>query len=811
MSLAAGARLGPYAIVGSLGHGGMGEVYEARDTRLDRRVAIKTLRPELIADAQARRRFEREAKSLSSLSHPNICAIFDVGHHDGHDFIVMEYIEGETLSAALERRGLDEPALVRIATQIANALTEAHDHGVLHRDVKPQNVMIGQRGLVKVLDFGLARAVSENDSGGAGAAATTTGYSAPLDIVGTAAYMSPEQARGEPLDGRSDIFSLGTLLYSSIAGRSPFEAGSPMATLSAVLSTEPPPLGRIAPSTSPELQRIVRKCLEKDRSRRYQGVRDVATDLENLQQGSGDLAGARPLPDAGDAGGPVPAPTSRWKTAGILTAALLGVAAVTLTARWILVPKPALASVRSVAILPFKSLTAVSENYLGLGIADAVISRLSAGAADVMVRPTTAITKYEAQGSDPVQAGRELQVDVILDGTWQRDADRLRVSVNLLRVDSGTSLWTDRYDFAISDVFAIQDRVSDELVSRLRLEVDSATRARAGDRGGTSNPEAYDAFLRGKYHLSLRGYTPGLRDQSDKAISTLKRAVTLDPNYAEARAKLGFAYAHTAVFIDNDPSLVERTKQETRLAEQIRPDLGQVHLNRAVILWSWYEGWRIVDAIREYRLAEQLDPGLPDVELGAGYAHLGFVDDWRRVQELAIERDPTNRQTRVVYVNEHFLLNRPDEGLAAQKRLLGDDQPSYLYFLLKRQVAEAAPPLEALAAKTSGGLRIAELALLRSLQGRHREANEAITRALSLAVKNRTYHHLTYLLAQTKGVQNDPAETARWLKETIDWGMPCYPMFATDSFLDPVRQSPQVQKVLTDLKRDWDTYREALK
>ncbi len=239
MSLAAGARLGPYAIVGSLGQGGMGEVYEARDTRLDRRVAIKTLRPELIADAHARRRFEREAKSLSALSHPNICTIFDVGHHDGHDFIVMEYIEGETLSAALDRRGLDEPTLVRIATQIANALTEAHDHGVLHRDVKPQNVMISQRGVVKVLDFGLARVVTETDSGGA----TATGYSAAHDIVGTAAYMSPEQVRGEPLDGRSDIFSLGTLLYTSIAGRSPFEAGSPMATLSAVLSAEPLAVG----------------------------------------------------------------------------------------------------------------------------------------------------------------------------------------------------------------------------------------------------------------------------------------------------------------------------------------------------------------------------------------------------------------------------------------------------------------------------------------------------------------------------------------------------------------------------------------
>ena len=806
MPLSPGRRLGPYEIVSPLGSGGMGEVYEARDTRLQRRVALKTLRPEFLADSHARRRFEREARALSALSHPNICTVFDVGQENGIDFIVMEYVDGETLAALLDRQALDEPTAVRYGGQIADALAEAHDRGVLHRDIKPQNVMVTSRGQVKVLDFGLAKAVAGEQSA---AAATTSGISDAGLVVGTALYMSPEQVRGEPVDARSDVFSLGSVLYETVAGRPPFQAPTATETLSAILTKDPVALGRVAPGTSAELQRVVRKCLEKDQSRRYQTLRDVATDLDNLlREPAGTARG--PSPAAGESQSAQPAarsPLTRPLALALVTAMVLIAAAIV---TWRRMGSGSAPTVRSMAILPLKPLAAVGENYLGLGIADAVISRLS-GTASVMVRPTSAVRRYAGDGPDALKAGADLGVDAVLDGTWQRDADRLRVSVNLLRVADGASLWAERFDLPAGDVFAVQDRVSDQLAARLRLELDSGNPGRLSrDRGGTRNPDAYDAYLRGQFYLGMRGYSAAERQNTDRAIEFLERAVALDPNFAEARAKLGFVLAHTAIFMEDSPALIERARDETRKADALRPDLGQVHLNRALISWSWYDGWRIVDAVREYRRAAELAPALNDIELTAGFAHLGLFDEWRRAGEAIIARDPTNRAARSTFVNEHFLLNLPDQGLAAQKRLLGEG-PDYRYFLLSRRVPEATPLVEARAASApEDAWAQAELALLRALQGRPRDAQTLVARALSTVRKNRGYHHVTYTFARVYALQGRADEAARWLDETIAWGFPCYPMFSTDSFLDPVRAAPRVQAVLARLKTDWEGYRTAL-
>lgn len=806
MALQAGSRLGPYVVVRSLGRGGMGEVFEARDTRLDRRVAIKTLRAELLADPLARRRFEREAKALSGLSHPNICTVFDVGNHEGLEFLVMEYLEGETLAAALDRGALDESLAVTLARQIADALTDAHEHGVLHRDIKPQNVIITPRGQAKVLDFGLAKALTANTPD----AATVSDVSDAAAVVGTAPYMSPEQIRGEPVDARSDIFSLGSVIYEALAGRAPFRGQTSAETMSAILTKEPVPLERLSPHATPELQRIVRKCLEKDRSRRYQTVRDVATDLGNLEQGA--VGGARSSRDHPAAVSPAVSRSRRGRAiavAGVVVA--LGIVAWLVGQGWARPPAgpPVL---RSLAILPLKPLTAgINENYLGLGIADALITRLS-GKPGLTVRPTSSVRRFADQETDALAAGGNLQVDAVLDGSWQRDGERLRVSVNLLRVTDGTSLWADRFDFQPSELLRLQDRVADELASRLRVELDSGNRAGLAAAGpGTRNAAAYDAYLRGQFQLGIRGYSPSNRQPSDKAIEWLERAVSLDPEYAQAHAKLGFAYAHTAIFLENNPSLIERAKRETDRAESLHRQLAQVQLNRALIAWSWYEGWRIVDSIRAYRRAAELDPSLTDIELAAGYAHLGLIDQWRRAGEGVIERDPTNRAARETFVNEHFLLNLPEEGAAVARRLL-DEAPDERYFLLTRRITEAAPVVEARAAREpdSAGAQL-DLALLRALQGRHPEADAITARASKTVVKNRGYHHFAYQVAQIHGLAGSSEKAARWLEEAIGWGLPCYPMFSRDPFLDPVRASPRVQKVLSDLKVTWEGYRDALR
>jgi serine/threonine protein kinase/Flp pilus assembly protein TadD len=797
-----GTHLGPYTILASLGSGGMGEVYEARDTRLERRVAIKTLRPELLSDPLARGRFEREAKSLSGLNHPNICTVFDVGRIDRIDFIVMEYIEGQTLAAILNHKTLDEPTLVKYITQIAEALAEAHDRGVLHRDIKPQNVMVTPRGQVKVLDFGLAKAIRPADE-----AATVSAMSDASHLVGTAPYMSPEQVRGETLDGRTDAFSLGCVAYEAIAGRTPFHASSVAGTMSAILTTDPVALSRVAPATSPELQRIVRKCLEKDPNRRYQTLRDVATDLENLLRDSRNT-------DRSESDATVGAHRHArlWgnfsPAVGLATVGLL-VILVAAAAIWRVRAERETSAVRSIAILPLKPLSPnVAENYLGLGIADAVISRLS-GRPELKVRPSSAMRKYAGEGPDALQAGGELRVDAVLDGTWQRDADRLRVSVNLLRVADGASLWVDRFDLPASDIFALQDRVSEQLVSRLRLEVDH--RSGAGERPAPStNPKAYETYLQARFHIEAREYSAANRQNTDKAIALAERAIALDPNYADAHALLGFALAHTAVFIDDDQRLIDRARTETDTAERLSPGLARIHLNRAVMLWSWYEGWRLADSIREYRRAEQLDPALNDIEITAGYAHLGLYDDWRRAGERVIDRDPTNERARRTFVNEFFLLNLPEDGIAAQKRLL-NQPPDHRYFLLTGRVKEAAPLVEARAAGDPADITAqAELVLLRALQGRHREAREQQGRVIKLVRRSRYHHHMTYILAQAAALAGNAGETARWLQETIDWGFPCYPMFSTDRMLDRVRNSAPVHAVLAKLRVQWEGYRAAL-
>ena len=811
MSLAPGTRFGPYEIIGAIGAGGMGEVYRARDTRLDRTVAIKVLTADVTRRAHLRARFEREARAISVLNHPNICTLFDVGHQDDIDFLVMECIEGETLAALLGRERLDEQRVVDLGMQIADALAEAHDRSIIHRDIKPQNVIVTPRGQVKVLDFGLAK-IFEGQKQVDRETRTASPLSQDGALVGTGPYMSPEQVRGEPLDPRSDAFSFGALLYEMVCGRPPFGAVTLPETLSAILTAEPPPLARFAPDISGELQRIVRKCLEKDRTRRYQSLRDVALDLETLRR---DLAMHRTATDSGASARSSAAPDAGQARRSVW-AAVLGAATLALIAVAVAVSlgrlsgrHPADPVARSLAVLPFKPLAGdLKENYFGLGLADAVITRLSQ-TGQLMVRPTSAMRRYATGDTDTLNAAREQQVDTVLDGAWQREGDRLRVSVNLLRVSDGASLWAESFDVRASEVFALQDRVSEQLVNRLRLELDPNRRARLR-QSGTTNPEAYDAFAKGVFYFGERGYNQKARDNSDRATILFQRAVALDPDYAQAHALLGYADAWTAVFIEDNPSLIERAKESTRIAERLAPNLDQVHLNWAFILQSKYEGWRIADALREQRRAEQLGTGLADVELASLYVHLGFLDDWRRILERNIARDPTNRQLRTVHVNEYFLLNLPEDGLAAQKRLLNEG-PDQRYFLLTRRVQEAAPLVEGrIADAPNDTSAVMDLALLRALQGRHDEAQKTALRSLSVAAKNRFYHHVTYNAARVYALGGNAEQTAKWLDETIRWGFPCYPVFASDRFLDSIKTATSFQKVMAQLKTDWERYRTEL-
>jgi serine/threonine-protein kinase len=794
MNLQHGTRLGPYVIARPLGHGGMGNVFEAHDPRLNRRVAIKTLRPELLADSRARRRFDREARAISALSHPNICAVFDVGHQDGADFLVMEYVDGEPLSTIVERRPLDEATLVGYAGQIADAVAEAHDHGILHRDIKPHNVMITSRGHVKVLDFGLATVVA----GAAGEDATISSLSTVGERPGTPAYMSPEQVRGEPLDAATDVFSFGILLYEALSGRNPFRRTSAVETMSAILSSAPAPIRQLVPAVSSGFERVIAGCLERERARRPT-FRQIARELDTAKMvASGPPAASQERPGAATPSG------QRWgaRTGLLFGTAALIVLALASGAEWLLRSRGAAAAPQVMAVLPLKPLTtSAGENAYGLGIADSLITRLS-GNPRLTVRPTSAIRRYATQDVDALAAARELGADVVLDGSWHRDADRFRITANLLRVVDGLSLWAHTYDFSTADLFAIQDDVSKQMVGALRLQLDPERAARM-KRAGTSNPEAYEAFARGQFYFSDRGFSAASRTNSDKAITMWQRAVQLDPDYAQAHASLGYGYAWTAIFIEDNAELIDRARTATDRAERLEPALGLVHLTRGLILWSKYQGWRLREAIPEFRRVAVLDPELANMEIATVYIHLGLIDDWKRLSEAALQQDPLNRQIRENYVNDYFLSNQPEEGVAAQRRLL-NQEPDKRYFLLTRRVAEAERTvLPAAAQRPEDGWALADLAMLRALQGRHREAQDLAVRALERTQRNRSYHHQTYTVARVFALGGDAANAARWLRETIAWGMPAYPIFTADALLAPVRDSAEVSEVMETLRQEW--------
>ena len=785
MPLAAGTRLGPYEIVAPLGAGGMGEVHLARDTRLEREVALKLLPVDVHADSSARRRLLNEARLGARLEHPGICPVYEVGEDAGRAFIAMQRIPGRTLAAEIDAGAVRESRAIDLAIQIATAVAHAHEHGVIHRDLKPQNVMVTPEGRAIVLDFGLARGATFGDSDSA-LTVTAAGI-----ITGTPTAMSPEQARGEPLDARSDVFSFGTLLHTMLSGREPFARPTSADTIAAILTVDPPPLT----GASAEISRIVDKCLAKDRDLRYGSMREVLVDLERVRRGASNDT---PRPAAA-----APAPARRPRpNLPIALAALvaIGVAAVLLTRGGSHAPT----NVRSLAVLPFRSLaTDGQQNFLGLGMADAVISRASQDSG-LVVRPTSAVRRYVTADVDAARAGGELKVDAVLEGTWQQEGDRLRVTANLLRVADGVSLWSDRFEAESKGVFEIEDQISEQLVTKLRGRLANEA---PHSHGGTRNPEAYAAYTKGLFYLSERGFDKAHRGNSDNAIRLFQDAVALDPGYARAHAQLADAYAWSAIFIDLDSTFVSRAEHELAEAERLDPDLGLVHVVRGLLYFSSFKGWRIDDAIREFREAERLGEGGEQGEIGSLYMHLGLDAGWRKRMQRAIAEDPTNLRLKHEFINEAYFLDLPEEGRKLQKELLGQG-PDLRYWFAVREVERAATGIETSAhdAPDDPYAQI-DLAILEAARKHAARSDALIRRFEPRLARDRAYHHMTFECAQAYALGGDARRAVHWLEVTVDWGFPCYPVFQRDWCLDPIRKSPEFTAFMERLRPEWERYR----
>src|SRR4029453_18352298 len=475
-----------------------------------------------------------------------------------------------------DRPSIDES--LRIATQVAEAIADAHSHGIIHRDIKPANVMVSTRGHAKVMYFGLAKQMS-SAAGNIGEAETETLLSTPGAVIGTLPYMSPEQLRGESLDERSDIFSFGVLLYEMLTGKQPFAQKSAAATASAILTHEPPRLmphsANSITASENSLHHAGFKCLEKDREHRYQTMNDVLQDLASASQEitegnrSRDSELTQRLPAKVITSPKRQSTSHRLRIPILILAVGLVMAAAVYFLHNRVSSNPSRPTIKSLAVLPLKAFDA-NDNLLGLGISDAVIRKISQ-TGQLVVRPTSAVRRYLNEETDGLTAARQLNVDPVLEGTVQRDNGRLRVSVNLMQSGDGISLWSDHFDMGQSDIFAIQDTVAQRVATRLQLKLDQAQQSLLSKRQ-TSNPAAYESYVKGVYSFSQRGYGDPAKPQMDESIALFKKALEADPDYALAHAQLAYAYAWMALFVEpRQPRWAELVEEEIDRAQRLDP------------------------------------------------------------------------------------------------------------------------------------------------------------------------------------------------------------------------------------------------
>src|SRR5687768_7134947 len=646
-----------YRLLRKLGAGGMGEVYLAEDATLHRRVAFKLLPRATISDQKAKLRLLREARASATLDHTNICTVYEVGEADGHSFIAMQYIEGATLGEEIRKGAVAWREALDVATQIADALTEAHAHNIIHRDIKPGNIMLTLRRQVKVLDFGLAK-VLHTPQGVNREAETEELLSRAGMIMGTAPYMSPEQLRGEVVDARTDIFSFGIVLYEMLTARQPFVRLSGAETVSALLTEEPTALSTYAPETPEQLQRILHKCLEKDAERRYQTMREVATELHNLREHEVLARSTAPTLVSAPHGHAYRRSSARWILVAV-TLLLLSAVGVGLY-RWF-VNTPA-RTVTSLAVLPFTNVSGDPDTeYLSDGVTESLIDTLSQ-LPNVKVMSRSSVFRYKRKEADPQQAARALNVEAVLIGQVTQHGDDLTISVELVRAKDNSRLWGGRYSRKIAEILTVQHDITREISESLRQTI-TGEGERQIARRNTKNPEAYQLYLRGRYFWYKRT-EEGLR----KSIDYYEQAIKSDPNYALAYVGMSDSYGMT-----------------TSTASTFPPSEAGLKAKEA--------------ALR----ALELDDTLAEAHVSLGRLKMNFDWDWpaaEREFRRAIELNPTYAEAHHTYAHYLMAMNRPAEAFAASKRYLELDPLSLAanyhlgwHYLYARQYDEALAQL----------------------------------------------------------------------------------------------------------------------
>jgi eukaryotic-like serine/threonine-protein kinase len=824
--LSAGQRFSHYEIASLVGEGGMGEVYAAYDTELGK-VALKLLPPDFTGDPDRVKRFKREARAASSLNHPNILTVHEIGVADSTHFIATEFIDGVTLRRRMGEGGLRLDAVLDVATQTAAALAAAHEAGVIHRDIKPENIMLRADGYVKVLDFGLAKLVERTPSVDTEGRTRSLADTAPGVVMGTASYMSPEQAGGlRDVDERTDVWSLGVVIYEMAAGRVPFgfEGATPMQIISLIIQKEAPPLKQYASAIPDELNRIVMKALEKRREDRYQSMKEMLVDLRRLgkqlereaerersynpEPGRGPTAGvaaARSTPAPAGVTGQVSAATAapgthslvgrpgRLRLAGAV--ALLAAAAALGLGYYLRGQGPG-AAPDSIAVLPFDNQGRDPDaEYLSDGLTESVINSLTQ-LQSLRVVARSSVFRYKGSGTDPLAAGRELGVSALLTGRMTQRGDNLSVSVELIDVRDNKQLWGERYERKVTDLLAVQREIARDITDRLRLKLSGAEQARAVRRY-TEKPEAYQLYLKGRYHWNKRS-PDGLR----KAVEYFSQATALDPNYALAYAGLADAY----VVLPNMDRRVSRremmplAKDAALKAVALDYELAEAHTSLAAILRKYDFDW--AGAERHYKRAIELNPNYPTAHQWYGELLIseGRFDEGLAEVRRALELDPLSLITNLSLGLGLRVSRRYDEAIAQlQKTLELDPNFADANAFLAASFAHKGMYEEAVAANARQMAREgAPPAVIEAAKGAYaKEGWQGYLRFLVRTLESLENPARPEGVAGLYGQLGEKDKAFEWLEKAYAERSDGLSLLKVDPWFDPLRSDPRC----TDLMR----------
>jgi non-specific serine/threonine protein kinase len=718
----------------------MGVVYKAEDSRLGRKVALKFLPDDTVADADALERFRREARAASALNHPGICTIYDVGEHNGRPFIVMELLEGETLKGRIASQAMSEAEVVETSLQIVDALDAAHRRGVIHRDIKPANLFITREGRVKLLDFGLAKLGKRKTAEAVGVSAlATVGASqelltSPGTALGTIAYMSPEQARGEEVDARSDIFSFGVVMYEMATGQRAFPGSTPAVIFDAILNRQPPPVTGIQPNLSHDLGRLVDRAMQKDPAERYQSAGEMRTDLERLKR---DLESGR-------------AASASARTGGA------GAQATT-------------AAVKSVAVLYFENLSGAREDeFFRDGMTEDVITELSK-IRRLHVFPRATVLPFRGQTVTATDVGQQLKADYVLNGSLRRAGNRLRINAQLVDAKTDFPLWAERYDRELQDVFEVQDEIARKIAEALRLAL-TPQEEKALARKPTENPQAYDFFLR------ARGYARRMtRLDLEIALDFYEQAIELDPSFALAYAGLSTVCASFFFWHEQDEKWIHKGVEACERALELDPQSAEALAARAML----YDAERKFDqAVRYARRALAIKPDCDGayITLGRSLFRSDQLEEAAGIADRAVEVSGNDYNVHLPYVLVLERLGRLEKAEELRRQHTQALQEQV------RQVPEDARAWILLAAN-------------HAKDGQTETAIRELQKATSLRPRDPI---IVYNAACTYGVMKKKAEALELLKRLGDVGNFSFDWASRDPDLACLHDDPEFQRLVAE-------------